>query len=419
MGRYSKKKPGKIPRMRNMLEGAPRILARPPGEKPPTAEETAASQLNLPNKAKENELSQLQLQVQTFHKTGQYQRALSSAETLLKATVAHFGDQHPATAAAYNNCGLMRKLLGDFDASRRDYEQARKIYQATVGTDHASYASALHNLGNLNRNQIHVDTTLKATDRLTLVELALEYLAEAYRIRHAELGPDHPHTVASRSSRGATLAAQILHHHKLTVTAKENEHNPLKQHYYISLLPKDVTESAWSAAIDHLREALRTAIQTPRGTRIGVAVQMGPKKGKKDKRPVVADPATAMNNNPLTPQTLSAAAAAQNLAVVLKSRATTVSPVEQSWLYEAEQLYQQALTVQTQLLEPDHPDLFVTKHSLAELWHVMGKDEAADALRREIVDTYDPPPPVVAPEPEQKQPPQQDETSVAAATTSS
>jgi tetratricopeptide (TPR) repeat protein len=387
-GRYSKKKPGKIPRLRNLPEGAPRIFARPPGEKPPTAEETAAT-LHLPDRAKENELSQLQHQVQTFHKSGQYQRALSSAETLLKATMDHFGENHhhhPATAAAYNNCGLMRKLLGDFDAARKDYEQARKIYKATVGTDHASYASALHNLGNLNRSQIHFDTTLKATDRLTLVELALEYLEEAYRIRYAELGADHPHTVASRSSRGATLAAQILHHHKLTVTAKENEHNPLKQHFYISLLPKDITASAWSAAIDHLRGALHTALQTPRGARIGTSnVPKGyQQKGKKERPTAPA--------SPTTPQTLSAAAAAQNLAVVLKSRATTVSPVEPSWLQEAEQLYQQALSVQTQLLEPDHPDLFVTKHSLAELWHVMGKEEEADALRREIVDTYDPPP---------------------------
>lgn len=379
-GRYSKKKPdNKKPRLRNLPAWAPRILAHPPGEKPTET----ASTLNLPDKDKENELSQLQIQVQTFHKSGQYQRALSSAETLLKSTIDHFGDNHPATAAAYNNSGLMRKLLGDFDASRKDYENARKIYKETVGTDHASYASALHNLGNLNRSQIHFDTTLKATDRLTLVEMALEYLEEAYRIRHAELGPDHPHTVASRSSRGATLAAQILHHHKLTVVAKENEHNPLKQRFYISLLPKDITESAWSAAIDHLREALQTAIQNPRGTRIGVPVQKGPKKGKKER------PAP---ENPTAPQTLSAAAAAQNLAVVLKSRATTVSPVEVIWLEEAERLYQQALSVQSQLLEPDHPDIFVAKHSLAELWHVMGKEEEADALRKEIVDTYDPPP---------------------------
>lgn len=376
---HNKKKPIKPNRPQNKLEGAPRILPRPPGEKPT---ETAES-LNLPDKDKEQQLSQLQVQVQTFHKSGQYKRALSSAEELLKDTIDHFSEEHPATAAAYNNTGLMRKLLGDFDEARKDYEAARKIYNATVGPDHASYASTLHNLGNLNRSQIHFDTTLKATDRLSLVETALEYLHDAYRIRLAELGGDHPHTVASRSSRGATLAAQILHHHKLTVAAKEHKHDPMKQNFYVSLLPKNVTESAWSDAIDHLRQALETAVQNPRGTRIGMAVQKGPKKGKK-KRPAPVDPSA--------PQTLSAAAAAQNLAVVLKSRATTTSLTESSqWLEESEKLYQQALSVQTELLGKDHPDIFVTKHSLAELWHVMGKEDKANELRQEIVDTYDPP----------------------------
>lgn len=374
----NKKKPKKTNRLRNLPEGAPRILSRPPGEKRP---ETAES-LNLPNKDKEQELAQLQNQVQTFHKSGQYKRALSSSEELLKATIDHFSENHPASAAAFNNTGLMKKLLGDFDASRKDYETARKIYKVTVGPDHASYASTLHNLGNLNRSQIHFDTTLKATDRISLVETALDYLEDAYRIRLAELGSEHPHTVASRSSRGATLAAQILHHHKLTVAAKEHDHDPMKKKFYMSLLPKNVTETAWSAAIDHLRQALQTAIQNPRGTRAGVEIQKGPKKGKK-KRPTAV--------NPSSPQTLSAAAAAQNLAVVLKSRATTVSPHESEWLEEAEKLYEQALSVQTQLLQADHPDIYVTKHSLAELWHVMGKEDKADALRREIVDTYDPP----------------------------
>ena len=63
-----------------------------------------------------------------------------------------------------------------------------RIYASIVGRDHASYAMTLHNLGNLNKTQVHFDTSLKATERLSLVEIALDYLQEAYAIRIAELG---------------------------------------------------------------------------------------------------------------------------------------------------------------------------------------------------------------------------------------
>lgn len=357
----------------------PRISARPPGEK------EIETKFPLPDRDKEQELGRLQNNVQDLHRSGQYAQALKAAQTLLEATIDHFGREHPATATAYNNTGLMRKLQGDFDAARSDYVAAQQIYKSTVGTDHASYASALHNLGNLNRSQIHFDSALSATDRLSLVESALQYLQEAHAIRLAELGSEHPHTVSSRSSWGATLAARILHHHKMTEAIRTTG-DLVKKRFYVSILPTDVTLTAWDAAEEHLREALQTAIKSPRGVTIEKASKVPQRGGKKKV-------SKKLSEQPTTPQTLSAAAAAQNLAVFLKARATTVQPYEQKWLKEAEMLYRQVLTVQAALLpqHEQHPDMYATKHSLAELLEAMGDEVAANVIRQEIVDTYDPP----------------------------
>ena len=90
-------------------------------------------------------------------------------------------------------------------------------------------------------------------------------------------------------------------------------------------------------------------------------------------------------------QTLSAASASQNLAVFLKARATTETPYNTAWLAESKKLYEDTLAVRTKLLPKGHPDLYATKFSLAELLENMGDEEAANVVRQEIIDTYDPP----------------------------
>jgi tetratricopeptide (TPR) repeat protein len=323
------------------------------------------------------ELSKIQVHVSDLYKHGNYQKALKEAKLLLQATRDHFGESHPATAAAHNNVGLLHKQLGQFDEARFAYKTAMKLYKQTVGTDHHSYASALHNLGTLNRSQTHLDATLKATDRLTLMEESANVLEQAFCIRHQELGEHHPHTVASRSSWGATLAAQILHSYKQVKTG---------QYVSTTTLP-GAAPLAWDVSEEHLRQALATAIHNPRGPSIGQKSKArGKHKGKSKAAAAVAAAAEGI-------QTLSAASAAQNLAVFLKARASTETDdaVKEARLEEAHKLYTDCLAVRTQLLPNDHPDVYATKYSLAELLQARGDEEAANAIRQEILDTYDPP----------------------------
>jgi tetratricopeptide (TPR) repeat protein len=331
--------------------------------------DTPKERFPLPDQDTELKLASIQSQITDHYKQGDFVKALEVSKKLLKQTESHFGRDHPATASAYNNIGLMQKLLGDFVEARKHYNQAMRIYGKVVGRDHASYAMTLHNLGTLSKSQVHFDTSLKATDRLSLVETALEHFEEAWAIRKAELGEEHPYTVATRSSYGSTLAAQVLNQHKYVERGKQ-------QRQYVALNSQAVTDQGWKAAEAHLRQAMETAILNPRGRNIQNNNKGNKKKKKNDKQNI---------------ETLSAAAAAQNLAVFLKSRSMTEHPYNKQLMKEAMSLYTQVQKVRSQLLPPQHPDLYATKYSLAELLGAIGDEEAANQLRQEIIDTYDPP----------------------------
>jgi len=472
-------------------------------------EQEQPSNLSLPDRDKELALAALQSTITEHYQRGEFGSALQVSKDLMRQTEQHFGKEHPATASAYNNVGLMHKLLGDFVEARSHYNVAMRVYANVVGRDHASYAMTLHNLGSLNKSQIHFDTTLKATERLSLVENALEYLEEALEVRSAELGPEHPHTVATKSAIGSTLAAQVLHQHKMVVSSKEaskmtsaeaaraatrkksadsgsgnsndvrntddTSHESLtlppastsssssattdhhssntyvdveaspsssssssspsgqqqqqqqQQRQYISLNPDDITQAQWKAAEEHLREALQTSIDNPRGKRInsgaggagGGTKKNQKKKGgkKKHRQPQQQQQQQSSKNGDGKIETLSAASAGQNLAVFLKSMATTSNPYDTTKLQEAKELYEQVQRVRSKLLPSSassssrgvggdaagvgggggsgmmkslHPDLYATKFSYAELLEVMGDEETANFIRQEILDTYEP-----------------------------
>eukprot|EP00533_Pseudo-nitzschia_delicatissima_P004220 CAMPEP_0116082878 /NCGR_PEP_ID=MMETSP0327-20121206/2966_1 /TAXON_ID=44447 /ORGANISM="Pseudo-nitzschia delicatissima, Strain B596" /LENGTH=464 /DNA_ID=CAMNT_0003573711 /DNA_START=63 /DNA_END=1457 /DNA_ORIENTATION=- len=360
------------------------------------------SPIQMPDKDVELKLADLQATITEEYKRGNFKQALKSSQDLLKQTQEHFGftTDHPATASAMNNVGLMHKLLGNFTEARQHYVGAMRVYASVCGRDHASYAMTLHNLGNLNKSQVHFDTSLKATERLSLVEKAMEFLEEAYAIRVAELGAEHPHTIATRSAIGSTLAAQVLYQHKMV---KGSNDSSKKQ--YVALDSKGITQQQWRAAEEHLRASLQMAIENPRGKQIQNNSQSNRKGKNKKKKGKQFKPPQKSTKDSDGVTTLTAASAAQNLAVFLKSLAMTFdeeSKPRKEHIYEAKDLYEKAQAVRSQLLPHDHPDLYATKYSLAELLDVLAAsageederqrhEEAATALRQEIIDTYDPP----------------------------
>ena len=408
--------------------------------------------------------------------------------------------------------------------AKEAYEESLRIYGDVCGKDHGSYAAALSNLGVLERVRVmEVDddeeedgskddesimvtqetmqdvvntpvppkekTKLTTLDRLQLNEVAIEYFDEAYRIRLAELGSTHPHTIASRSQLGSAMAYSVIMErrnklssaagkggliekelrdmkHQLSVTSEEEmeRHIPLAVARAASKSMQSsgtLSRRRWEAAQEHLRGALETAVGDPRGesvrplaylpdTRSGDGTDKGPyvkdrslpkkerkkaaKEAKREKRQANIANSLQSNNTVVAIQgtagkvtTLSAATAAQNLAVFLKNYAdwqqlsmlddTSQSSNEQQPklqyqkeqqllqlrqnLNEARHLYEAALHVRSTILPPYHPDVVATKFSLAELLDdskegvLVGlsagveKDGVrANALREEILSAY-------------------------------
>ena len=387
-------------------------------------EEEFVSQFDMPDRETETKLSQMQSQVAALYKQGNYKQALEIGQETLLATLDHFGMTHPATASSYVNVGLAYKQLGQFDLALEQYEKALQSYADTVGTDHASYAMVLHNMGMLYQSQIHLDDSagLKQQDRLRYNELALDYLQQADAIRSVELPPEHPHVVATKSALGMTLTSHILHQHKRvssssynnaktgsnqndndTATTSDLMNNAAS---YVPTLPQEqqVTEKSWTAAEEHLQSAYSTALQNPRGESslkrtdknhyLNLQKKYNLKQKQKQKQKKQAEEKDDTPSITIPLQTASAASAAQNLAVFYKARSTTLEKNHsqyQELLQQAQDLYLAALDVRQALLPRGHPDIYITQYSLAELYEYTQQDELAQALRQTILDTYDPP----------------------------
>jgi hypothetical protein len=175
---------------------------------------------------------------------------------------------------------------------------------------------------------------------------------------------------------------------------------------------EEKTQASWDLAEEHVRAAFRIAVKTPRGTRVPPDVEGGQAndnsssdkymhpshskiQGQKHKprdetlRKRREDP-----GGETTIQTISAAAAAQNLAVFLKTKATFIKQSTQTntdmmeAYMEAKNLYLGSLRVRKALLGDAHPDTVTTKFSLAELLEILGDADGARNLREDILKAY-------------------------------
>ena len=77
----------------------------------------------------EEEILELQSELRTHHRHAAYSAALETATELLERCTSHFGRMHPATASAYNNVGLMNKLLGNYVEAKSAFHESLQVYE--------------------------------------------------------------------------------------------------------------------------------------------------------------------------------------------------------------------------------------------------------------------------------------------------
>ena len=125
-----------------------------------------------------------------YLRIGDYNRALEYYNNALKIREKVLGTEHPSTATSYNNIGLCYDNLGDYDKALEYYNKALKISEKVLGTEHPFTATSYNNIG-------------ACYDNLGDYDKALEYYNKALKIRKKVLGTEHPSTALSYNNIGA------------------------------------------------------------------------------------------------------------------------------------------------------------------------------------------------------------------------
>eukprot|EP00559_Dactyliosolen_fragilissimus_P007498 CAMPEP_0184869746 /NCGR_PEP_ID=MMETSP0580-20130426/35097_1 /TAXON_ID=1118495 /ORGANISM="Dactyliosolen fragilissimus" /LENGTH=483 /DNA_ID=CAMNT_0027371415 /DNA_START=399 /DNA_END=1853 /DNA_ORIENTATION=- len=380
---------------------------------------------------------------------GRYEEARQNYEEALHIYGEVVGNDHASYAATLHNiAGLERMQASSLGQEQEGDEEDEKKQKEDFKAN-------------------EIDNIEIERQRRNLNESAAMKYSQALEIRKLELGIEHPYTVSTRSNLGGAIAALLLQSEQLRMqqsrTSSEAEKDQIADILSTDnaasggFLSQPLTSDTWNQAELHLREALTISIRNPRGESIAKAApsttttkqgntnhiktrmedHATKKKIKltraqklnvaKERRANAAknlqsssksqissksdgtetSMTTSSNQNTLDVRTISAAAAAQNLAVFLKSRADLnglsshikgqyqrqqqqkQQHTDREDMYaEAMSLYRKALLVRTELKGHAHPDTVITKFSLAELLEKVGDAKGAEQLRNQILDSY-------------------------------
>ena len=96
--------------------------------------------------AEDDDPNALNQQVNQLIEQGKYQEAIPIAERAVEVAKRARGPEHPETADALNNLGLLFKKIGDYAKAEPLYQEALRIRQKVLGSEHPDTASSLNNL---------------------------------------------------------------------------------------------------------------------------------------------------------------------------------------------------------------------------------------------------------------------------------
>ena len=83
---------------------------------------------------------------------GDYTSALQSHQRALEICRKTLGENHPGTAASYNNIGSTQKALGDYTSALQSHQRALEICRKTLGENHQAQLPLLITFGVYNKN---------------------------------------------------------------------------------------------------------------------------------------------------------------------------------------------------------------------------------------------------------------------------
>jgi tetratricopeptide (TPR) repeat protein len=306
---------------------------------------------------------------------GRYQEAIPIAERAVEVAKRVRGPEHPETAEALSNLGLVFEKIGDDAKAEPLYKEALRILEKTP--EHPRTARSLNKLGSLYRG---VHEYAKAEP----------LFQEALRVRQKVLGPEHPGTAQSLNNLGELYEAMDEYakaepplQEALRVRQKVlGRENPLMAQSLNNLARLYRTMGEYAKAEPLFQEALRVRQKV-----------LGPE------NPLTAQ---SLNNLAWLYQPMGEYAKAEPLfqeALRIRRKVfgsenplTAQSLNNLAWLYQrmgeyakAEPLFQEALRVRQTVLGPEHPETAQSFNNLARLYRVMGEYAKAEALYLEAL----------------------------------
>jgi len=278
------------------------------------------------NQYVETTVRNLKGKVRQLHHEGRVADALESARECVGLVERHFGKQHPVFASSINDLAVLLKANGELEEATEQYTIAVQLYTDLYGAENPSTAIALHNLGLCYNANAEV---AQGMDQLMIREQAKAAFEDALASQKAV------DAILATMDGDAERAAQIKGQETtaLTMASLAGVLRELKQ-----------PEKAGEMLVD----ALALLEQQGAGEEI-----LGTPSREIAK-------ATVLNN--------------------LGYHHRHVKQLE-----DAAALYIRALDIRVPRLGKVHHDTIATRHNLAEVLLLMGKDDAAHEVQQGIL----------------------------------
>ncbi len=285
--------------------------------------------------AEDDDPKALNQQVKQLIEQAKYQEAIPIAEKAVEVAKRVRGPEHPETADALNNLGLLFKKTGDYAKAEPLYQEAVRIRQKVLGSENPGTATSLNNLAGL-----YLDMGEYAK--------AEALLQEALRIWQKALGPERLDTATGLNNlallywiMGEYAKAEPLDLEALRIFQKVlGPANPYTATSLNSLAELYQDMGEYSKAEPLLQEALRIR-----------------QKVLGSEHP---DTATSLDN----------------LAELYRVFGEYA---------KAEPLYQEGLRIRQKVFGPENPDTTISLNNLALLYQNMGEYAKAEPLYQEAL----------------------------------
>jgi hypothetical protein len=168
---------------------------------------------------KEKMISDLQRELRSMYSAQNYDDAIDLVRDLERITTEFYGENHPVTASSINNHALLKRATGEYTSAVELFTSAIQKYEKSVGKDHTSTATALHNLG------LTYKSMYESGDNTSVAQLQLQDRAEeALRESMSRRAEDHVDRATTMYVLASVRSTQVRKHRRKTTHMRVKHH---------------------------------------------------------------------------------------------------------------------------------------------------------------------------------------------------